>query len=81
MSWFWHHLDALRVTLARLARTPVVTLLNVGVIGIALALPVGCTWPWSTCRDWRIRSRPIPSCRCSSHWMPAAPTPTRSLHA
>jgi len=41
MSWFWHHLDALRVTLARLVRAPVVTLLNVGVIGIALALPVG----------------------------------------
>jgi cell division transport system permease protein len=40
-AWFWHHLDALRVTLARLVRTPVVTLLNVGVIGIALALPVG----------------------------------------
>ena len=37
----WHHLDALRATLARLARTPVATLLNVGVIGIALALPVG----------------------------------------
>jgi cell division transport system permease protein len=41
MSWFWHHLDALRVTLARLAHAPVVTLLNIGVIGIALALPVG----------------------------------------
>lgn len=39
--WFWHHLDALRTTLARLARTPVVTLLNVSVIGVALALPVG----------------------------------------
>jgi cell division transport system permease protein len=40
-AWAWHHLDALRVTLARLARTPVVTLLNLGVIGIALALPAG----------------------------------------
>jgi len=40
-AWFWHHLDSLHVTIARLARTPVVTLLNVGVIGIALALPVG----------------------------------------
>lgn len=41
MSWFWHHLDAFRVTLARLMRTPVATLLNIGVIGVALALPVG----------------------------------------
>ena len=40
-TWLWHHLDALRVTLARLARTPVATLLNIGVIGIALALPAG----------------------------------------
>ena len=40
-AWLWHHLDALRVTLARLARTPIATLLNVGVIGIALALPAG----------------------------------------
>jgi cell division transport system permease protein len=40
-AWFWHHLDAFRVTLARLVRTPVAMLLNVGVIGIALALPVG----------------------------------------
>lgn len=40
-TWLWHHLDALRTTLARLLRTPVATLLNVGVIGIALALPVG----------------------------------------
>ena len=41
--WFWHHLDALRTTLARLARTPVVTLLNVSVIGVALALPIPFT--------------------------------------
>ena len=40
-AWFWHHLDALRTTLARLLRTPVATLLNVSVIGVALALPVG----------------------------------------
>ena len=40
-AFFWHHLDALRTTLARLARTPVATLLNVSVIGVALALPVG----------------------------------------
>ena len=40
-AWLWHHLDALGMTLARLARTPVATLLNVGVIGIALALPAG----------------------------------------
>ena len=37
----WRHLDALRTTLARLLRTPVATLLNVSVIGVALALPVG----------------------------------------
>ena len=40
-AWLWHHLDALRMTAARFARTPVATLLNVGVIGIALALPTG----------------------------------------
>jgi cell division transport system permease protein len=40
-AWLWHHLDALRVTLARFARTPVATLLNIGVIGVALALPAG----------------------------------------
>lgn len=40
-AWWWNHLDALRTTLARLARTPVATLLNVSVIGVALALPVG----------------------------------------
>ena len=40
-AWLWHHLDACSTTVARLARTPVTTLLNLGVIGIALALPVG----------------------------------------
>jgi len=40
-TWMWHHLDSLRTTLARLLRTPVATLLNVSVIGVALALPVG----------------------------------------
>lgn len=40
-TWLWHHIDAFGTTFARLARTPVATLLNVGVIGIALALPVG----------------------------------------
>jgi cell division transport system permease protein len=40
-AWLWHHLDALRVTLARFGRTPVATLLNIGVIGVALALPAG----------------------------------------
>lgn len=40
-AWWWNHLDALRTTLARLLRTPVATLLNVSVIGVALALPVG----------------------------------------
>lgn len=40
-AWWWNHVDALRTTLARLLRTPVATLLNVSVIGVALALPVG----------------------------------------
>jgi cell division transport system permease protein len=40
-AWFWHHLDAAATTIARLARTPMATLLNLGVIGVALALPVG----------------------------------------
>ena len=41
MTWFWHQIDAFATTVARLARTPVGTLLHVGVIGVALALPVG----------------------------------------
>jgi len=41
IAWLWSHFDALRTTLARLARTPVATSLNVGVLGIALALPAG----------------------------------------
>src|SRR5262245_60291223 len=40
-AWFWHHLDSLRATLVRFARSPVATLLNVGVIGVALSLPAG----------------------------------------
>ena len=40
-TWLWHQIDAFATTVARLARTPVGTLLNVGVIGVALALPVG----------------------------------------
>lgn len=40
-AWLWHQLDSLATTLARFGRAPIVTLLNVGVIGIALALPVG----------------------------------------
>ncbi|MGH8701566.1 MAG: hypothetical protein ACREVR_10405, partial [Burkholderiales bacterium] len=40
-TWLWHQIDAFATTAARLARTPVGTLLNVGVIGIALALPLG----------------------------------------
>ena len=40
-AWLWHQLDALGTTLARFARAPVVALLNFGVIGVALALPVG----------------------------------------
>lgn len=40
-GWLWSQVDALVATLARFARTPVVALLNFGVIGIALAMPVG----------------------------------------
>ncbi|HKA42349.1 MAG TPA: permease-like cell division protein FtsX [Burkholderiales bacterium] len=40
-AWLWHHLDSLRFTLVRLARAPFSALLNIGVIGIALALPAG----------------------------------------
>ncbi len=41
IAWLWSHVNALLTTLARLVRTPVATLLNVGVLGIALALPAG----------------------------------------
>jgi cell division transport system permease protein len=40
-AWLWSHVDAFAGTLTRLARAPVATLLNVGVLGIALALPAG----------------------------------------
>jgi len=40
-AWLWNHLDAFGRTITRLARAPVSTLLSIGVIGIALALPVG----------------------------------------
>ena len=40
-AWLWHHFDSLRVTLAGFARAPLSTLFNIGVIGIALALPAG----------------------------------------
>ena len=40
-AWLWHQLDALRGTLTRFARTPLAALLNIGVIGVALALPAG----------------------------------------
>lgn len=40
-AWLWHHVDALRRTVARLASAPVASLISIGVIGIALALPVG----------------------------------------
>ena len=40
-AWFWSHIGAFAGTIARLLRAPVGTLLNVGVLGIALALPVG----------------------------------------
>lgn len=40
-AWLWNHADALASALARFARAPLATLLNVVVIGIALALPTG----------------------------------------
>jgi cell division transport system permease protein len=40
-AWLWHHFDSLRVTLARLGRAPLAALFNIGVIGVALALPAG----------------------------------------
>jgi cell division transport system permease protein len=40
-AWLWHHRDAFGRTITRLARTPVGTLISIGVIGIALALPLG----------------------------------------
>ena len=41
MNWLLAHFDTLRESLARLARQPFATGLNVIVIGIALSLPVG----------------------------------------
>jgi cell division transport system permease protein len=40
-AWLWNQVDAFVTTLARFARAPVAAILNFGVIGIALALPVG----------------------------------------
>ncbi len=40
-NWLRQHGQSLRLTLARLAGQPLATLLNVAVIGIALALPLG----------------------------------------
>jgi cell division transport system permease protein len=41
MNWLLVHLDTLRESLARLARQPIASALNVVVIGIALSLPAG----------------------------------------
>ena len=40
-NWLRHHWQTFGLTLRRLARNPVATLLNVMVIGVALALPLG----------------------------------------
>ncbi|MBI4193602.1 MAG: ABC transporter permease [Betaproteobacteria bacterium] len=40
-AWLSQHIRTLGATLAKLARAPVSTLLNVGAVGVALALPVG----------------------------------------
>lgn len=39
--WLSQHVRTLAATIGQLARSPVTSLLNIGVIGIALALPVG----------------------------------------
>jgi cell division transport system permease protein len=39
--WLSQHVRTLGATLAKLVRSPVASMLNVGVIGVALALPVG----------------------------------------
>jgi len=39
--WLWQHVESLRSTLVRLARTPLSALFNIGVIAIALAMPAG----------------------------------------
>jgi cell division transport system permease protein len=41
IAWLRHHWLSAVHTLVRLARSPVATLMNVGVIGVALALPLG----------------------------------------
>ena len=41
MNWLMVHLDTLRESLMRLARQPLASILNICVIGIALALPAG----------------------------------------
>ena len=51
-AWFWQHRDALATTIARFARTPVATLLNLGVIAAALALPVGLYVALDNLRDF-----------------------------
>lgn len=40
-NWIYQHWRNLGATLGRMARTPLASLLNIGVIGIALALPLG----------------------------------------
>jgi cell division transport system permease protein len=39
--WLWQHTRTFGATLAKIVRSPVASMLNVGVIGVALALPVG----------------------------------------
>lgn len=41
-NWLRQHAKSLGATLARLARTPFASLLNIGVVGVALALPLAC---------------------------------------
>jgi cell division transport system permease protein len=39
--WLWQHIRTFGATLKKFVRSPVASMLNVGVIGVALALPVG----------------------------------------
>jgi cell division transport system permease protein len=40
-AWLWHHLESLSASFARFAGAPVAALINVAVMGVALALPAG----------------------------------------
>lgn len=51
-AWLWSHIDAFVTTLARFVRTPAGTMLNIGVLGIALALPAGLYTALANIQDY-----------------------------